>query len=501
MIPAKRNVMQGVDQAIPVTKTRHYFPKGLRWPLALRFALRDFRGGLHGFKIFLGCIALGVAAIIGVGSVSLSLKDGLAREGRAILGGDASFNLVQRELSAPERAFLASQGRLSPAALLRAMARSDDGEAALVEIKAVERSYPLAGDVLLDPPLPLADALAEHNGVFGIVADPALFGRLNLAIGNRLTIGSACFELRARLTSEPDHLAGGIGFGPSVLISREALQATDLVQPGSLIRWLYRVALEGTPASDSQVAALIEAAKLKFPEAGWEIRSRDSISPQFSRNLDRFTEFLTLVGLTSLIVGGVGVANAVRGFVERKRQTIAALKALGATGSTVFTLMLTQTMLVACAGVILGAVAGIGMPFAAFAFGSMIPFPLAPAIYPAAVGKGLLYGLLTALAFSAGPLGRAHDLPVQALFRAEVDPPLAALRPRYIILTLAATLCLALAVLGFATDPRLVLIYMGATLAAFVVLRSASFLIVACAKRMPRARSIALRLAITGPVP
>jgi putative ABC transport system permease protein len=496
MIPAKRNVMQGVDQAIPVTKTRHYFPKGLRWPLALRFALRDFRGGLHGFKIFLGCIALGVAAIIGVGSVSLSLKDGLAREGRAILGGDASFNLVQRELSAPERAFLASQGRLSPAALLRAMARSDDGEAALVEIKAVERSYPLAGDVLLDPPLPLADALAEHNGVFGIVADPALFGRLNLAIGNRLTIGSACFELRARLTSEPDHLAGGIGFGPSVLISREALQATDLVQPGSLIRWLYRVALEGTPASDSQVAALIEAAKLKFPEAGWEIRSRDSISPQFSRNLDRFTEFLTLVGLTSLIVGGVGVANAVRGFVERKRQTIAALKALGATGSTVFTLMLTQTMLVACAGVILGAVAGIGMPFAAFAFGSMIPFPLAPAIYPAAVGKGLLYGLLTALAFSAGPLGRAHDLPVQALFRAEVDPPLAALRPRYIILTLAATLCLALAVLGFATDPRLVLIYMGATLAAFVVLRSASFLIVACAKRMPRARSIALRLAI-----
>ena len=209
---------------------------------------------------------------------------------------------------------------------------------------------------------------------------------------------------------------------------------------------------------------------MKFPEAGWEIRSRDNISPQFSRNLDRFTEFLTLVGLTSLIVGGVGVANAVRGFVERKRQTIAALKALGATGSTVFTLMLTQTMLVACAGVVLGAAAGVGIPFAAaFAFGSMIPFPLAPAIYPAAVGKGLLYGFLTALAFSAGPLGRAHDLPVQALFRAEVDPPAATLRPRYIILTLAAALCLALAVLGFATDPRLVLIYMGATLAAFVV--------------------------------
>jgi putative ABC transport system permease protein len=489
--------MQGADRAIPVRKIRHYFPKGLRWPLALRFALRDFRGGLHGFGIFLACIALGVAAIIGVGSVSLSLKDGLAREGRAILGGDASFNLVQRELSAPEHAFLSGQGHLSSVALLRAMARRDDGETALVEIKATDRFYPLAGDVLLDPPLPLADALAQHDGVFGIVADPALLGRLNLSIGNRLTIGSTSFELRARLVTEPDRLAGGIGLGPPVLMSQEALRATGLVQPGSLIRWLYRVALEGTPATDNQVAASIEKAKEKFPEAGWEIRSRGNISPQFSRNLDRFTEFLTLVGLTSLIVGGVGVANAVRGFVERKRQSIAALKALGGTGSTVFTLMLTQTMLVACAGVVLGAAVGVGIPFAAASvFGSMIPFPLAPAIYPAAVGKGLLYGFLTALAFSAGPLGRAHDLPVQALSRAEVEPRAATLRPRYTILTLAAALCLALAILGFATDPRLVLTYMGATLGAFAVLRAASFLIVAGAKRVPHARSIALRLAI-----
>src|ERR1039457_3142077 len=115
--------------------------KALRWPLALRFALRDFRGGLRGFGIFLGCIALGVAAITGVGSVSLSLKDGLARQGRAILGGDASFNLVQREASLPESAFLARQGRVSPVALMRAMVRRDDGAAALVEIKAIDRSY------------------------------------------------------------------------------------------------------------------------------------------------------------------------------------------------------------------------------------------------------------------------------------------------------------------------------------------------------------------------
>ena len=168
---------------------------------------------------------------------------------------------------------------------------------------------------------------------------PALFGRLNLATGDRLTIGGARFELRARLATEPDHLAGGIGFGPRVLMSQEALRATGLLQPGALVKWLYRVALEGLRRATKHVAALIEAAKETFPEAGWEIRARNNISPQFSRNLDRFTEFLTLVGLTSLIVGGVGVANAIRGFVERKQQTIATLKVARARrDSTVFAL-------------------------------------------------------------------------------------------------------------------------------------------------------------------
>src|ERR1700730_5760592 len=154
---------------VPPTKVAAHNRKRLRLPLTLRFALRDFRGGLRGFAIFLASIALGVAAITGVGSLSLSLKNGLARQGRAILGGDVSFDLAQRELTASERDFLGQQGRLSPVALLRAMARRDDGEAALVETKAVDEAYPLAGEVVLDPVLPLADALAWRDGTYGMV--------------------------------------------------------------------------------------------------------------------------------------------------------------------------------------------------------------------------------------------------------------------------------------------------------------------------------------------
>src|ERR1700730_13214350 len=155
--------VEQLDHLVSLTKVRRHYSKGLRRPLVLRFAVRDFRGGLRGFAIFLASIALGVAAITGIGSVSLSLKDGLAQQGRAILGGDASFGVSQRELSASERDFLAGHGRVSPVALARAMARRDDGEAALVEIKAVDETYPLAGEAVLAPALPLADALAGRG--------------------------------------------------------------------------------------------------------------------------------------------------------------------------------------------------------------------------------------------------------------------------------------------------------------------------------------------------
>src|SRR6185369_10717924 len=110
--------------------------------LALRYAMRELRSGLRGFYVFIGCIALGVMAIAGVGSVAASLGDGLAREGRTLLGGDVAFALIQREAKPDELAFLRSRGQVSTAATLRAMARAGDGQLALVELKAVDANYP-----------------------------------------------------------------------------------------------------------------------------------------------------------------------------------------------------------------------------------------------------------------------------------------------------------------------------------------------------------------------
>ena len=377
-------------------------------PLALSLALRDLRGGLSGFGIFLACIALGVAAITGVGAVSRSLSDGLAAQGRTILGGDVSFDLIQRPAAPDELAFFRARGRLAPIAVLRAMARADDGSTGLIELKAVGPDYPSAGQVVLDPPMPLADALAARDGTLGVVVDAALKARLGLAIGAPIHIGVATYHLSAVLVQEPDKLAAGIGLGPRVIISDAGLDASGLVQPGSLIRRLYRISLPdegaGQPAGPAELQRLVSDAGKRFPAAGWEVRTRENVSPEFSRDLARFTQFLTLVGLTALVIGGVGVANAIRGFVERKRPSIATLKSLGATGTYVFTTMLIEVMLIAAIGIFVGLLIGAAMPFAVAAtFKAVLPFPLLPSVYPSQIATGLAYGALTALAFSLGP--------------------------------------------------------------------------------------------------
>jgi putative ABC transport system permease protein len=469
--------------------------------LAVRLAVRELRGGLAGFRIFLACIALGVTAIAGVGTTSRALVDGLAHEGRTILGSDVSFSLIHREATAEERAFLDRTGSVGVVATMRGMARSQDvtanaaGGSALVEMKAVDASYPRLGELRLEPQLGVADLLARREGAFGAAADPALLARLNLKLGDRIDIGAATFELRAFVRQEPDRLAGGIGFGPRLLVSIDALRATGLVQPGSLVRWTYRVMLPD--GSDAAAKTVAEEAEARFPQAGWEVRTRANASPQLERQIERFTQFLTFVGLTALMVGGVGVASAVKSYMDRKREVIATFKAVGASGSQVFAIYLAQVMLLGGLGVAIGLIVGALLPFAiAGLFGSIIPIPLAPALHVGVLGLAALYGLITALAFALWPLGRAHDVPVSALFRDMVAPERRWPRARYAALTLLAVAALAGLAILTSGDARLAAIYVGAAGAVFLLLRVVATAIMALARRAPRVRSTELRLAL-----
>jgi putative ABC transport system permease protein len=485
--------------------------------LAVRFAWRDLRGGLRGFGVFIACIALGVLAIAGVGSVAASLNDGIAKAGRMILGGDLAFSLIQREASDAERAFLAAHGTVSAAATLRAMARPMARPAAqpmaqpgtdrpataataiaatLVEVKAVDDAYPLFGAVTSDPSLPLP-ALRERDGVFGAVADPLLLARLGLKTGDRIALGNAEFELRGALTGEPDKLAGGISLGPRLLIGTAALHATGLLQPGSLVRWQYRLRLPEAHTNEADVAALEQQAQAKFPEAGWEVRSRGKASPQLERNVERFSQFLTLVGLATLLVGGVGVANAVASHLARSRENIATLKALGATGGGIFAVYCTEMIAVALFAALIGAAAGAVLPFIiAGWFGALIPLPVAPAVHPDVLALAVAYGVLTALAFSLWPLGRAHDVSVAMLFRDQVAGERGWPRARYIAASAAIVAILAALAVFTTYDHRIAAYFLVAAAAIFLLLRLIAALVMWMARHAPRQPSTVLRLAI-----
>ncbi|THD63350.1 MAG: FtsX-like permease family protein [Bradyrhizobium sp.] len=465
--------------------------------LALRYAFRELRGGLRGFYVFIACIALGVMAIAGVGSVAASLGEGLAREGRTLLGGDAAFSLIQREAKPDEVAFLGARGKVSVATTLRAMVRTADGQLALVELKAVDGAYPMLGELTLDPKMPVTDLLAEHDGGFGAAADSTLLARLDLKIGDRVTLGGATFQIRSVVDAEPDKLAGGIGFGPRFLISEAGLRATGLLQPGSLVRWIYRVRLPDNAAGDRATAALIDDARTSLPQAGWEIRSRSNASPQLERTISRFTQFLTLVGLAALLVGGVGVANAVKSHIDRRRDVIAAFKALGATGRDVFTIYLTQVVVLAMMGSVIGLAAGAALPFIIVgAFGKLLPLPVVPTLHPDELALSLVYGLLTALAFGLWPLGRVHDVPVAALFREAVTSEWHRPRWRYLAVMAVVIALLVAVVIGLAYDKRVAVTFVASSVVVFALLRGIAAGLMALARRLPRTRFTMLRLAI-----
>ena len=472
-------------------------PKPNTLSLAWRFSLREMRGGLSGFMIFLTCIALGVAAIGGVESVARSITAGIAGQGQSLLGGDIRFELNQREAKPEERAFLDRLGPVAVSAAMRSMARLEDGSnQALVEAKAVDEAYPLYGALEIDPPLPTPELFAKTDGVFGAAAPQLLFDRLGVTLGDRIRVGGATFELRARIVTEPDAASDGFGFAPRLLVSMEGLRASGLIQPGSLVEFGYKVKLPaGT--SEAAVTAIREEATATFPEAGWSIRTRTNAAPALAANIERFSQFLTLVGLTALVVGGVGVANAVRAYLDGKRGVIATFKSLGASGGFVFTVYLVQILMIAAMGIGIGLVLGALMPFAASAaLSSVLPVPAQGGIYPAALGTAALFGLMVTLAFALLPLGRARDVPATALFRELGFEGKGLPRLPYVLAAGAIAALLATFAIVFSGDRFIAAVFVGAAAFSFLVLRGVGWLVQAVARRSPRVRSTALRLAI-----
>ena len=469
------------------------------WALAWRLARRELRSGVRGFRVFLACLAVGVAAIAAVGTTSSGLNASLVNDAREILGGDVSVRLVHRPADASEEAHLARAGGLSGSAELRAMAQLDkagpDDARSLVELKAVDAAYPLYGALETKPHLSRDQLLGRRDGLWGASVAPNLLDRLNVAVGDVLRVGDGRFEIRAVIAREPDRLGGSglFSLGPRLMIAKTALADTGLLQPGSLIYYTYRVALPQTVDPEDWIAELNGS----FPDAGWRIRRLEEAAPQIRRLVQRVSLFLTFVGLTAMLVGGVGVANAVSAYLDGKTAVIATLKCLGAPAALIVRIYLLQILTLAAAGIVAGLVLGALAPFAASGvIAAFLPVPVSIGVYPSALVTAAAFGLLTALSFGLWPVARAGQIPAGSLFRNLVAPARTWPPAVYMLATAAGLTALAVLAIATADDTRLALWFVAGAAAAMVTFRTVAGIIAFTARRIGNLRHPAIRLAV-----
>ncbi len=471
----------------------------MSFAIASRIARRELRGGLKGFRVFLACLALGVAAIAAVGTVRESIRAGLDREGAVILGGDAALELTYRFAEAEERIWIDEVAmEVSEIVDFRSMAVFGAGEGAergLTQVKGVDDAYPLYGAVSLEPEMALDNALSVQDGVPGAVMDPVLIARLGIVVGEQFQMGAQAFELRAALLREPDSATGGFALGPRTLVRTEALAESGLIQPGTLFETEYKLKL----ADGADLDVLAAGAEAAITGARW--RDRRNGAPGISEFVDRLGSFLVLVGLAGLAVGGVGVSAAVRAYLDEKTEVIAALKTLGAEARVIFLTYFLQigvlTVLSIALGVGLGAV--VPLLFAPL-IEAQLPVPAEFGLHLRPLGEAALYGALAALVFTIWPLARTEQVRAATLFRDSAGGGRELPRARWIGLTLM--LLTALVMLA-ATFSGLVSLTVWAALGlggAFVVLVLVAWGVRGIARRLAvtvlmRGRS-ALRLAM-----
>lgn len=467
--------------------------------LAARLARRELRGGFSGMRIFLACLALGVAAVCGVQSLASGLRTGLAADAALLMGGDIELTSPGTPLPPEALGMLATSGRVSQVVAMRAMvsAVSPRGpiKRGLVSLRAVDGAYPLVGSISLSPDIPLAEALADKDGLPGAAASPELLSRLSLAVGDTVRLGQSLYAIRAELRREPDRLVSFWGFGPRFLVSEQSLSATGLVQPGSLLRYAYRVALSPGKNPETVAAGLEQA----YPDHAWRIRRAAEASPGLSGFFERLTGIMGLVGLSALLLGGLGVAGAVRGQIGARALSLAAMRCVGASSRVLFLVCLIQILILAALGISIGLAMGAAAPYAvAPLLDELSPVRIVPGLSVPALATSAAFGLLTTLFFSLPPLAAAGRVSPLSLFRGYFELPSGRPGWRIMAATALCGLCIAALAVAITGDRRLGLGFVGAAALSAVVLRGVGWLLLRGLALFPQPRHPLLALAVSG---
>ncbi len=462
-------------------------------PFLLDLAWRDLRASGRRLWIFVACLVLGVSLVAAGGGLYRQVADALRHDARLLFGGDVEVE-SPTPLPADALAWMQARGTVSRVIELRTMLRTESGRAQLIELLSADAAYPLYGTVALQPTGALADALAQKDGQWGAAVDVSLATRLGLKTGDRVDIGDLPLTVRALIVRQPDRsLRADWGAAP-VLVAEGALMATGLVQPLSRVEYRYRVRTPDTAPAwrDAFLAA--------FPALDAEVRSFDERSDRMAEVLGQIGSGLLLIGFSALFIGGLGVFNSVQAYLQGKLTGLATLRALGLRDRRLAVFVLLQIGLLALLASAVGVALGLGLALAGAQLAAdklPVSFLLAGLWQPALVA--LVFGVLTALAFSLPALGRALSVSPAVLFRGTEGATLTV--PRWARRATAGAAVLTLALLvATLPDPRFGLAFVAATAAVLAVLDGATRGLRRVTARLQhhRALPLPLQLALAG---
>jgi len=459
----------------------------LIWRLALRELRRDLARGGRGLALLAACLFLGTAALAGIGSLSSAMLAALEADGRRMLGGDLELRLSQRRATPAEEYALARAGRVSAAVTMRTMARSGTGEPVLVSLKAADDAWPMVGRYTQEP-----GAARPRPRLGEAAVARALADRLALRVGDPLWLGAARVTVSGIVADEPDRLGEGFALGPRVLVPLAAVDRLGLVQPGSLYEARYRLLLP--PGTDAK--ALGERWRARHPDAGWSAATAAGAAGGLRRSIAQLGQFLSLVGLSALVVAGVGVGGGVSAWLDERTRAIAVLKVLGARGGQVTGIYLTQLVLVAAAGGAAGLMLGAATPWIVAALaGDALPVRPLLALYPRPLALAAALAGLGGLMFALPALARARAVPAAALLRDRLAPPAPApWRVRGAVAALGALL--AAVAVGFAADRPLAAGFVAAAAGLLVLLWGLGTAMRRLLAKAPRPGNAVARLAL-----
>ena len=463
----------------------------------LRMVGREIRASWQRLLFFFLCIAIGVASIVAIRSVIQNVRAGLTRETRALTGADIVVTgnrpFTEKVLERVERERHEGRvGVVAEAAELPTMVRgASGGPAKMVELRAVQGSFPLYGTLTLRDGAAYSHALLRGRGV---LVRPELLTQLGLRVGDALLIGTASFEIRGVIDREPGRNVGAFSLGSRILIDHADLPATGLITFGSRVSRQLQLQVTGPPESATQIAVALTK---DFANDFVRVRSYRQVENDIGEDLERAENYLSLVGLVVLILGGIGVSSVTRVFVQQKVKSIAILKCVGASSRTVLALYVVQVLVLGMAGSALGvgvaAVVVSALPIMVPRVASLLPPDYG--VTMAAIVQGLGIGVLVSLLFSMVPLLEVRNVKPSLLLRQEVP---SGRRIDWLKWSVAAGVATALVAMASwqAGSARVGLVLSAGFVALAVVLNLVGMALIRAVQPLRYARSFALRHAV-----